>query len=208
MEKGIADAVFRELSGGWDTPLHNAGEILLRGGRLAWNDKWGDECLVHGNMYEYQSKCTEADLADFVIRCREQGVIIHNSFDKYGGLGWVLDESQVCPYDHTRMTIDEFTEFVERHSWQEAVTATHYAPHKYVVKGRLTAGEGLEFERAVLFIREKGFPAWWFSEKRMYYRLDQHYYWTIGAPMIVTIILNRARCDEYDLVDNKWIWKN
>lgn len=40
----------------------------------------------------------------------------------------------------------------------------------------------------------------------MYYILDEYYYWTMGAQVEETTVLNRAILNDYNLIDGKWIW--
>ncbi len=37
-----------------------------------------------------------------------------------------------------------------------------------------------------------------------FYILDDLYYWTMGAPVEETTVLNRAKLSEYQLIDSAW----
>ena len=99
------------------------------------------------------------------------------------------------------MTHALFRQFIERNTWIFAKTYAAYCPHEYIVKDRLSEEEKSVFEQIVIFIREKGFEAVYGNlGPDQYYTVDEYYYWTMGAPVEQTIILNRAKHSDYDFV--------
>ena len=99
------------------------------------------------------------------------------------------------------MTHALFRQFIERNTWIFAKTYAAYCPHEYIVKDRLSEEEKLVFEQIVIFIRKKGFEAVYGNlGPNQYYTVDEYYYWTMGAPVEQTIILNRAKHSDYDFV--------
>jgi hypothetical protein len=91
------------------------------------------------------------------------------------------------------MTPEEITSFIEGHEWRFARSMPHM-PHSYVVKEQCRNGS--EFERFVMHIRHHGYKQ---KFGRVYYTyLDWpvdsviYQFWTMGAPLADTIIINRA----------------
>ena len=95
------------------------------------------------------------------------------------------------------MTEAEFRRFVRDRKWRYAKTMPQW-PHEYTVrKFEDPAEDQALFEAAVLNISEHG-------ERRkfeptgnsfVYLELDGRQYWTMGAPIRETIIINRAWLD-------------
>jgi len=70
------------------------------------------------------------------------------------------------------------------------------------VKDKISKDNHNLFEQVVRYIREKGFTSNYKGRSGQYYILDDHYYWTMGAPVKETTVLNRAKLSEYKLIDN------
>jgi hypothetical protein len=79
--------------------------------------------------------------------------------------------------------------FVESAPWRFAKTMPHI-PHWYTVRGQ-TPDE--DFEAFVNYIRKHGYRARWGRRVNTYYELGEWKYWTMGAPVAETIIINRER---------------
>lgn len=102
------------------------------------------------------------------------------------------------------MTHEEFQNFINRNKWTFAKTYAAFCPHEYVVKDRLTEEEKLIFEQIVVFIREQGFIAsYGRKDPNRYYTVGEYYYWTMGAPIVETIILNRAKLEDYSFTETE-----
>jgi hypothetical protein len=91
------------------------------------------------------------------------------------------------------MMPDEINSFITGHQWQFARTMAD-TPHSYVVKQNCrSAGE---FERFVVHIRQHGYPQKFGRVQYTYldWPVDGvvHQFWTMGAPLGITIIINRA----------------
>lgn len=78
--------------------------------------------------------------------------------------------------------------FIASRSWREAKTYAETIPHSYTV--RKGAGD-LEFEEAAAFIRQHGAPRRFGRRNFVYLELDGWEFWTMGAPLGDTTILNR-----------------
>lgn len=96
------------------------------------------------------------------------------------------------------MTHSGFRRFILQNTWTFAKTYAAFCPHEYVVKGRLPNDAKTVFEEIVIFIRENGFVATYGKlGPNRYYTVDDYYYWTMGAPVEETTILNRAKLSDY-----------
>ena len=65
-------------------------------------------------------------------------------------------------------------------------------PHEYAVR-EWELDRQQEFEEVALFIRERGKPEPYFSKIHIYYYADGWKYWTMGAPIPETTVINRAK---------------
>ncbi len=101
----------------------------------------------------------------------------------------------------------DFREFVERQQWIFAKTYAKRSPHEYVVRGKINGADD-EFAQAVMYIREHGFKVKLFKTVYVCLQLDNRFYWTMGAPVDETTILNRNNLDDYQVVlyvkDKEW----
>jgi hypothetical protein len=89
------------------------------------------------------------------------------------------------------VTEDEFRAFVHRAPWTFAKTMPQWQ-HEYTLRRQHNPAT---FEAAVRFIREHGYRARWGRAIRTYVNLDGKRYWTMGAPVEQTILINRADLD-------------
>ena len=87
------------------------------------------------------------------------------------------------------MTKEEFENFVNSYPWRFAKTMPK-CPHFYVVRNECWDDE--EFASAVVFIREHGDARKWGKYNHIYYDYAGHRYWTMGAPVEKTLVINRA----------------
>lgn len=102
----------------------------------------------------------------------------------------------------------QMEEFVNNFDWIFAKTYAKKAPHEYIVKTKISDPDlRKKFDEVVIYIREAGFDAYYFKRRGKYYVLDDYYYWTMGAPVNETIILNRAKLSDYKLINGRWLWK-
>jgi hypothetical protein len=82
--------------------------------------------------------------------------------------------------------------FVDVERWTYAKTMQEW-PHEYLVRERVD--EGL-FERMVNHIRANGYEGCFYETKITYYEESGLVYWTMGAPLNETIIINRCRKED------------
>ena len=78
--------------------------------------------------------------------------------------------------------------FVAHAPWRFAKTMSHI-PHEYTVRGQTPDDEFNEF---ALLIRQVGYKRRFGKATYTYLNIDGHRYWTMGAPLEATTIINRA----------------
>jgi hypothetical protein len=78
--------------------------------------------------------------------------------------------------------------FVAARKWQRGKADPS---HEYTIRNWVPDGEE-EFERAVTMVRKFGGPAEYWSKTYIYLTVDGMKYWTMGEPLSVTEVLNRA----------------
>ena len=83
----------------------------------------------------------------------------------------------------------DLIDFVEFVHWRYAKTMPEW-PHEYIVREQVD--EEL-FVRLVKHIRIYGYEGRFYSKPITYYDHDGMTYWTMGAPIEETIIINRCR---------------
>ena len=86
---------------------------------------------------------------------------------------------------------DKLRSMITRCEWTFAKTMP-FAPHEYIVKDKcpLTAEE---FEYFVNMQREHGVKERWGKYNNPYLYIDEYKYWTMGAPLEETTVINRAK---------------
>ena len=87
--------------------------------------------------------------------------------------------------------------FVKEEKWTFAKTMPEW-PHEYIVRDRVD--ESL-FEALVCHIRAHGFEGRFYRKVLTYYAEDGLLYWTMGAPIEETTIINR--CKEEGSYENR-----
>lgn len=83
----------------------------------------------------------------------------------------------------------ELRTFVAEQQWTFAKTMPVW-PHEYIVRDRVD--EEL-FERLVSHIRSHGYEGTFYEKVITYYADDGLLYWTMGAPLRETTIVNRCK---------------
>ena len=89
------------------------------------------------------------------------------------------------------MDIERLRSIIARCEWTFAKTMP-FAPHEYIVKEKcpLTTEE---FEYFVNMQREHGVKERWGKYNNLYLYIDDYKYWTMGAPLEETTVINRAK---------------
>ena len=87
---------------------------------------------------------------------------------------------------------EELRRFVDRETWTYAKTMPKW-PHEYIVRDRVD--EEL-FEQLVRHIRKHGYDGRFYRKRITYYEEDGLVYWTMGAPVNETIIINRCKKED------------
>lgn len=91
--------------------------------------------------------------------------------------------------------------FINSNTWKYAKSYSSSAPHEYVVRQDIRDQKA--FVDFVEYIRANGFRAKFWSLSNIYYEHDGYYYWTMGAPIEETIIINRCKVEEYEITEHK-----
>jgi len=82
--------------------------------------------------------------------------------------------------------------FVEKEHWTFAKTMLEW-PHEYLVRHRVD--EAL-FEATVVHIRAHGYQGYFYRRPMTYFDDGDWVYWTMGAPIAETTIINRCRKED------------
>lgn len=90
------------------------------------------------------------------------------------------------------MTLEELAEWLEAVPWRFAKTMPEI-PHEYTLR---KWNVGAEFEAAVTAIRAYGYQRTFQGRQYTYVNANGHRYWTMGAPIIETTVINRARLED------------
>lgn len=81
--------------------------------------------------------------------------------------------------------------FIASEKWTYAKTMPEW-PHEYIVREKVD--EKL-FVEMVMNIRENGYKGKFYSKPITYFDQDGYTYWTMGAPIEETIIINRTQTE-------------
>jgi hypothetical protein len=84
---------------------------------------------------------------------------------------------------------EDLYNFVRETEWTYAKTMPQW-PHEYIVRGRVDENH---FEQLVRHVRANGREAPFYDEKFIYYEEGGMLYWTMGAPVNETTIINRCK---------------
>jgi len=86
---------------------------------------------------------------------------------------------------------DRFGTWIGMREWVFAKTYAETAPHEYTIR----QDDDEDFKRAVAVIRENGYQEYYWKTLITYMDFDGRKYWTMGAPVEETVIVNRAPLD-------------
>jgi hypothetical protein len=87
---------------------------------------------------------------------------------------------------------DDLRRFIGVEHWKSATTLPDW-PHEYLVRERV---DRRLFERVVKHIRCNGYEGRFYEREIRYYEEEELVYWTIGAPVEQTVIINRCRKEQ------------
>lgn len=80
--------------------------------------------------------------------------------------------------------------FIEQNKWTFAKSMSDI-PHWYVVRQKCTSQK--QFEELVMYIRENGYEEKFYGKTYIYCNIGEYKYWTMGNPLEITKIINRAK---------------
>jgi hypothetical protein len=92
---------------------------------------------------------------------------------------------------------EELRKFIDSSEWTFAKTMPEW-PHEYIVRGRMDPSL---FESLIRHIRTNGYEGKFYQQNITYFETDGMIYWTMGAPIDVTTIINR--CKKEDSYENR-----
>ena len=84
---------------------------------------------------------------------------------------------------------DEIVNFLDAEKWTLAKTMPQW-PHEYIVRERV---DEQFFLKMVEHIQEFGYKGKFYSKTIVYFDHNGFTYWTMGAPIEETIIINRTK---------------
>lgn len=87
---------------------------------------------------------------------------------------------------------EELAEFINAEKWIYAKTMPKW-PHEYLV--RQNVDEAL-FVKLATFIRNNGYEGRFYNKPITYYDHEGRVYWTMGAPIDETTIINRCKKED------------
>lgn len=96
------------------------------------------------------------------------------------------------------MNKKSFQEFVKSVSWTFAKTYAQTSPHEYTVCNMGDTNR-VEFEKAVLFIKENGEIEKYYGHPFTVFKIDEHKYWTMGEEIEETNLINRSIKGQQDI---------
>ena len=86
----------------------------------------------------------------------------------------------------------ELETFVDEQVWTFAKTMSKW-PHEYLVRERVDV---ILFEQLVRHIRTHGYEGGFYDKRITYYDQADLVYWTMGAPVEETTIINRCKNED------------
>ncbi len=87
---------------------------------------------------------------------------------------------------------DELVNFIDSEKWTYARTMPEW-PHEYLVRQKV---DETLFVKLAVFIRENGYDGRFYNKAITYYGYNGRVYWTMGAPIVETTIINRCRKED------------
>lgn len=87
------------------------------------------------------------------------------------------------------MTFEQVSELLQAHPFRFAKTMP-LIPHYYTLRKEWK--DPMQFEAVVQAIRDLGYEGKFGNAKYKYLDVDGWHYWTMGAPVGATILINRA----------------
>lgn len=93
------------------------------------------------------------------------------------------------PNDNENLTPETIDSFINSNTWTYAKTMA-WCPHEYIVRDRCSDLE--TFVKLVKHIRKYGYQQFFYKKEMTYFKIGNMKYWSMGAPVSETTIINRA----------------
>jgi hypothetical protein len=170
---------------------------------VSWYNWYTKNCHTPIWLYIYANKTNSVDKIFSRLNQHDSSKVIHSNdrvmcaIDLQPGMD--KDAMIDCIYNKTKniISISEPTEnkfpehlkkFIENEKWTFAKTMQDW-PHEYIIRDRVD--EKL-FEEIVSHIRTNGYIGSFYKMAITYFNEDGFVYWTMGAPLNETTIINRC----------------
>lgn len=143
------------------------------------------QSLVRADLTEYEFKRLISQLecdkngVDYIDGIETVGRLHQLKFQRLGGL-YSAD-------------LEKLRGMIVRCQWTFAKTMP-WCPHEYIVRGKCPLSE-TEFRYFIDMQRSYGKVERWGKYITPYLYIDDYKYWTMGAPVEETIVMNRARIE-------------
>jgi len=106
--------------------------------------------------------------------------------------GMKTSEAAAAPEPEDTMTLEQLGDWLAAAAWRFAKTMPEI-PHEYTLRKWNNGGE---FEAAVRTIRAHGYQRTFRGRTYTYVNVGEHRFWTMGAPVWETTVINRAKLEE------------
>lgn len=99
--------------------------------------------------------------------------------------------------------LEQVKQWIEKQAWVFAKTMPDN-PHEYVARNRAVGGDtDIDFDFVVITIRANGYRKMFRGRAYVCFDVGPYRYWTMGAPIAKTTIINRAVNDNPNVVYGK-----
>ena len=106
----------------------------------------------------------------------------------------IVEKLKVHLYGADDLDYSKLRAMISKCEWTFAKTMP-WAPHEYIVRGKCPLSEE-EFLYFIDMQRRFGIKEHWGRYYNPYIHVDDYKYWTMGAPVEETIVMNRAKIDK------------
>jgi hypothetical protein len=142
-----------------------------------------DECPAH-HLAQYCHRCAAGEVATAWFSVLEPDYHVGQRTDDYSALAEEVQGGVL-----TRVACVRRSE-----QWTFARTMPEW-PHEYIVRGRV---DDALFERLVAHIQTHGSEGRFYAKTLVYFEEAGRVYWSMGAPLEETTIVNRCLSEETD----------
>ena len=185
--KGVHSVIQTLINEGFDIKIvHGIGRGIMHN-KFAVFDK---KLLVTGS-YNWTNNAEHFNYENAIF-ITDLNVIMQyqKDFDNIWGTAPNIEKKQYGSEQENKLNgfPDEIKAFINSSKWTYAKTMPEY-PHYYIV--RHPDNEDM-FVKTVEYIRMHGYEGRFYKQKNIYFDDTEYSYWTMGAPIAETTIINRC----------------